>query len=403
MSSTSSRASPLLPVLSFAGLSSFATGTATIGIFFVTDQAYRFSAQENFALGLAIGVTYTLGALAAGRIRRASMRVGLSARGFLAVLVLGLGALVLLPLAARSGAALFLLLALYAPLTGVFWPLVEHYVSGARRGARLRSAVGRFNVVWSLALVPSFSLVSPLLQRHAASAVFLCIALVHLASLPFLIGFRPEPGEPAPEDAHPSPREYAELLRVHRVLHATGYLVMYALSPYLPVLLGERLGLAPGTRSIAGATWLLARVLGFALLERWHGWHGRWSAAWGGVALLLGGFALTVLGPALGPAPLLCVLAGLFAFGLGLAALYTAALYYAFEVGGGEGGGSHEALIGLGYTIGPACGLAVAGLEHVQLVTVERREVTLLLLIAALSLTGVAWAVRHRRSRLESR
>jgi hypothetical protein len=46
-----------------------------------------------------------------------------------------------------------------------------------------------------------------------------------------------------------------------------------------------------------------------------------------------------------------------------MATIYSAALYYAMEVGQAEveAGGKHEALIGLGYTGGPACGL-LAGL-----------------------------------------
>jgi hypothetical protein len=381
-------------VLAFTALASFAAGTATLSIFFVTERApYEFTEVQQYALGLLVGVTYTFGALSASAVRRWLGARGLSARAFLALLSLAMAGLSCMPLAVRSDAAVFALLALYAPLTGLFWPLVEGYVSGGRRGAELRSAMGRFNMVWSTTLLPSFLCIPPLLELSPTS-VFVAVALTHLASLVFLLGFLPEPGEHGDEE-HSVPPAYGELLRVHRVLHATSYLVMYALSPYLPKLLG-RLGLAGMGASALAATWLFARVLGFALLERWHGWHGRWSVAVVGALCVLCGFGATLLAPGLGwGAPVVVALA-LFVFGAGLAALYTAALYYAFEVGGSEGGGSHEALIGLGYSIGPSCGLAVCGLERGRVLDASQRDGALLVVITTICLAGALYAWRNR-------
>ncbi len=54
------------------------------------------------------------------------------------------------------------------------------------------------------------------------------------------------------------------------------------------------------------------------------------------------------------------MLAGLASLGVGLGVVYYAALYYAMAVGRAqvEAGGTHEGLIGAGYTIGPLAGLA---------------------------------------------
>ncbi|MSR60871.1 MAG: hypothetical protein EXS08_00295 [Planctomycetes bacterium] len=389
-------ASPLVPVLGFTGLSSFAAGTATLSIFFVTEKPpYSFTAVQQYALALVVGVTYTLGALGAGRVRRACSSRGVPARAFLALLSLALAALACLPLALRTDAAVFVLLGVYAPLTGLFWPLVEGYVSGGRRGAELRSAMGRFNVTWSVTLLPSFLCIPPLL-RQSAGAVFAAVALTHLVSLAFLFALGREPG--AHEDeAHAVPPRYGELLRVHRVLHAMSYLVMYALSPFLPALLA-RLGLEGGAASLFAALWLAARVLGFLLLERWHGWHGRWSVAVVGALLVLGGFGAVLLAPGLGAHALIVVAAALCLFGFGLAALYTAALYYAFEVGGSDGGAAHEALVGLGYSIGPSCGLAVCALERAGTIQAEQRDGVLLAGITVLCCLGALYAWRHRRA-----
>ena len=60
------------------------------------------------------------------------------------------------------------------------------------------------------------------------------------------------------------------------------------------------------------------------------------------------------------------MLAGLALFGLGLSLIYSAAIYYALEVGQAEvrAGGTHEALIGAGYTLGPLLGLGASYAER---------------------------------------
>jgi len=386
-------------VLAFTAVASFATGTATLSIYFVTARPpYGFTPLQQYALGFLVGVVYTLGALLAARVRRAALASSGSSRALLAGLSLAMALVLCLPLATSSDASVFVLLALYAPLTGCFWPLVEAYVSGGRRAGELRSAIGRFNVTWSATLLPSF-LLPPLLEHHSTRAVFVTLALAHLACLALLVPFRREPGEHVHEhdDVHAVPTRYRELLRVHRVLHAMSYLVMYALSPYLPRLL-ERLGFTGFGASALAATWLLARVLTFFALERWHGWHGRWSVAVVGALCVLGGFGATLLAPGLGSVAPALVIPALLVFGAGLAALYTAALYYAFEVGGNEGGGSHEALIGLGYSIGPACGLAVLGLEQRGFIDAARRDGALLAIIALVCTGAAVLAWRRRRS-----
>lgn len=107
---------------------------------------------------------------------------------------------------------------------------------------------------------------------------------------------------------------------------------------------------------------MASRVIVFIVMERWHGWHGRWRTPLAGAFLLGIGFAVSVLAPLAGPGlpGAAAMIAGLSILGLGMGIIYSAALYYAMEVGEAEvsAGGKHEALIGLGFTLGPACGLA---------------------------------------------
>ncbi len=74
-----------------------------------------------------------------------------------------------------------------------------------------------------------------------------------------------------------------------------------------------------------------------------------------GALAMAGGFAVVVLA---GSLPLLFL--GFGGMGVGLGVIYNAALYYAMSTGGAavEAGGTHEALIGAGYAVGPLIGLA---------------------------------------------
>src|SRR5690606_29166641 len=103
------------------------------------------------------------------------------------------------------------------------------------------------------------------------------------------------------------------------------------------------------------ATWMLARVGALAVMWRVHFWHGRWGTLMLGALLMIGGFGIIVAAPNIAT-----MLLGLTTFGIGQGVIYYAALYYALSVGAAavDAGGKHEALIGVGYTIGPAAALA---------------------------------------------
>ena len=80
-------------------------------------------------------------------------------------------------------------------------------------------------------------------------------------------------------------------------------------------------------------------------------WHGRWGTLAAAAGALAGGLALVLIAPTLTG-----VVAGLVLFGTGMGITYYAALYYSLAVGHAavDAGGTFEALIGLGYFVGPA-------------------------------------------------
>ena len=353
-------------------INSLGTGVVTNGIFFLTSGAYGFSRTQNYLLGIVLGLTYIAGALATGPCIARLRRRGVSSRLLLMTVCLALAALCVIPWAARRGGIegawpIWTLVVLYSPLTGVLWPVMEGYLSGGKSGERLRAVMGRWNVVWSGAVVLSYWFMSPLIEGHATETI-LSLGLLHLASAWLIVAtFAPEPGEHPIEAHEPHPPVYAHLLITLRILLPVAYVVSSTLGPYLPDALTD-LGVTASAQTLVASLWLAPRVVTFLLMERWHGWHGRWWVVVVATALLVGGFTLAVLAPLGGrvglsnAACLATLMAGLVCFGTGMASIYTGALYYAMEVGDAEidSGGHHEALIGLGYAVGPLCGILPA-------------------------------------------
>lgn len=386
----------LAALYAFTSASNLATAVATIGIFFLTESAFGFSTSENYLLGLLLGATYGLAAWKAAPLVRVIAALGRrSSRGALALLVLALAGFACLPGLLRAPAAIYLFVLLYTPTTGVLWPLVESFLSGGKRAASLRGILSSFNVIWSSSAWLALLLVAPLVQG-APFEVFLGLAVVHLASLAFLYRFGPQP-ERHLEGSERAPQSYRALLGAHRILLVASYLVMFALAPLLPEL-GERLGLSSGWRVALGSLWMGARVGGFWVLGRWQAWHGRAALAWVGAGLLAAGFGGVVLAPGMASstAALTSSILAQLVLGLGLAALYTANLYYSLEVGEAavEAGGSHEGLIGLGYTLGPLCGCAASALVWVGAIEESALGNWVLALVVLLVLGAVGLAAR---------
>jgi len=369
---TPARPTPLSAVLAFSFLNSLGTAVITSGIYFFTS----FTKLENFALGAVLGVTYIAAAMAAqpltgwlGRQHR-----HLTARGVLVGMMIAMMALCALPLAAARLApslhtgAIWVMAGAYSPLTGILWPLVESYLSGGRRGEVLRSSTGLWNVVWSSAGVFAFLCVSPITKIFPNEALMV-LGLIHGASAVVLMRFEPEPGEHAPVEHEPHPPVYRALLHTFRVLLPTSYIILATLMPYMPTAM-DQLAIPVTWHTAIASTWMASRVGGFFVFHRWPGWHGRWWPATVGGSLVFCGFGLCVMAPWIagrypGSTGIACMIAGLALFGIGHALIYSAAIYYALEVGQSEvqAGGKHEALIGAGYTLGPLIGLGASFAE----------------------------------------
>lgn len=401
--------SPLAAVLPFVFLNSLGTGVIAAGLFFLARHAYGFTNAANFGLGLVFGATYIPAALYVGPALRGLIARDprISSRGVLAAIVVLLAALCFLPAALEpaglgGGWTMWAIMAVAGPLNGAVWPIIESYVSGGRSGHALRRAIGQFNITWSIALAVAFWLMAPLVAEHPLF-VLAAQGVAFLASLVMLRWMKPEPGRHLDASPAAHPPVYRSLLIVFRIELPASFAVISALEPYLPELLA-RLGLSGAWATPAASTWMVSRVAVFALLERWHGWHGRWGLSLVAGVLMVGGFIAAVGAPIVagGAAAVAIAVGGLAVFGAGAGAIYAAALYYAMEVGQAEveAGGIHEALIGAGYSVGPICGLVALGAVPAgEPRGFETAFVVLVVCVVAAAAAG-AWVVGVRQLRL---
>lgn len=409
--------SPLGAVMAFVFLNSLGTGAAMGGVFFIAKSAHHFDSSQNYRLALVMSATYIVGALGVGPIlRRLVERYDrCTTRRVLGVLMVVLAGLCSLPwlamLVAQAGGggggggwAIWVFAGVYGPVTGTMWPIVESFVSGGRVGRSLREATGRFNTVWAIAIAAAFWLMAPLME-HGPLLALVGLGGVHLLAIPLLAWFGEEPGRTVAGDHEPHPPAYERLLASMRVLLLLSYVVMSAMAPTLPDMIG-RLGVRAAWWTPLASIWLVSRIATFFLLEHWHGWHGRWSAPVIGTAFMLAGFALTITAGdvqamGLGRLPALAWLAaGLAGFGLGVGTIYAGAFYYAMAVGSAEveAGGKHEALIGAGYCLGPVCGLIAGKVVEMGWVGSDRFGIAVMVAVGAISALCVLVAWRRGRN-----
>lgn len=345
---------PLWSVLAISALGSLGSGVMWNGIAFVTKQDFGYSELQSFALLLATGLIYVVGAFTAGKITRA-VEHRLSTRGVLGVIFLIQAAVSSLLVIPGTPWLLWLAACVGSACAAIQWPIIESYVGGGRHGPGLRSALGWWNVTWTTAVPVSLILMAPLVDRDMARLAVVALAPANLLCLGLLWSLPRRPGSHDHTATSDSVgREYPLLLRSARVLLPTSYLLVGALSPLMPYLLQE-LGVAARLGTPITAIWMVARIAVLVLLWRSKFWHGRWGTLLVAGTLLVSGFSFAIAAPGV-----VILSIGLVAFGLGQGIVYYAGIYYALAVGHSEvdAGGTHEGLIGVGYAVGPMAGIA---------------------------------------------
>ncbi len=384
------QAAPLSAVLGVTVLGSVSSGTFWAGLFFVTAQKYGFSVFANLVLATVMGAVYALaarvaGRLAHGRVPRRVMSLALATWTAAALLPLLLpGTVSALWIAALVGSA----------ASATTFPVVESYLTAGRHGAEMRSAIGKFNLTWTpatalpLLLLPLFGTTGKGMSgSFAVSASASALALLAARALPL----HPAPHGQEAAQAAVGP-EYPALLRAASWLLPFSYVISATLAPVLPHRLAA-VGVG-ASASFVAAIWMATRFCALLLMWRSSFWHGRWETVGAASAALVGGLALVLLASSL---PIL--IAGLLVYGAGMGLTYYVSLYYSMAIGHGavDAGGNFEALIGVGYCVGPLLGIVgqvVAGPARGDAATVA-----LTWLCAALAARGIVRPYLEARRR----
>lgn len=364
-------AAPAWAVLAVTWLGSIGTAVGWSGVFFITEAAYGFGERSNLILGAGLGLIYAISALVAGPLvtRLIDAKPGLSRRAVLAAVCIGMGGASMVPALTPAEWAIWVFAGIFITLQGLMWPLVEAYLSGGRKGKAMRSITGRFNIVWASAIVFAMWGMAGFMETQPRLILGL-LGVCMFATAGLLAWFPREPAphvEAAEAEHEIDPQRAIRLLRVFRVSLLGSYALHSALTPLLPHLLGE-MGLSEKEKTPFASIWMASRLGMFILLERWHGWHGRWRTVWWACGLMVAGFVVCAVSPVAADVSnnfngLVGMGIGLAFLGAGIGAVYAAALYYAMEAGPAavESGGKHEGMIGLGYTAGPVLALVIAG------------------------------------------
>ncbi len=335
-------------------LASLGTGVFWHGLSFIAKHIYGFDQTRNLLLFALMGAVYAVGALSAGAVTRRLRRL-VSPRGLLAWAIALQAAVCALPITTDSEWALWVAAGAVSLLASLTWPIIESYVTAGRHGPRMRSAIRWFNMTWMSATVVPMFVMAPILEHHGEWAIG-GLAVVNLVAVGALVFFASHPAEhdAAIAAAHVT-ASYPNLLKSVRVLLLFSYVLTSVVTPLLPYRF-EQLGVVDVEwETPCTATWMIVRIAALVVMWWLPFWHGRWGTLLLGALAMTGGFAVVVLA---GSLPLL--LLGFGGLGVGLGVIYNAALYYAMSTGGAtvEAGGTHEALIGAGYAVGPLIGLA---------------------------------------------
>jgi len=320
--------------------------------FYVRDR-FGFTGLENLLLAALSGLVYIFAAWQGGAFaERFGYVRGLYVGLFGVVISLATG------MCWDSIAGQVIVFAVWTVSICFTWPALEAIVS-EDGSACLSDMVGIFNVTWAVGAAVAYFTAGLLLERLGMASLFwlpLCLAVLEIL-LVFLAGRLQQKGATiAPVATEPMetvrPTDSRRLLHMAWLANPLSYVAINTVLPLIPSI-SERLGLTTGAAGILCSVWMFARLAAFGILWRWTGWH--YHIAW-----LIGAFAvMTVCFAAfVQPLSLSVLLAAQAGFGLSIGLIYYSSLFYSMNASEEKGahGGLHEAIIGAGLFVGPACG-----------------------------------------------
>lgn len=341
-------------------LSLFQSFTLTLyerGIYFFLDERFDFTASQNLWVAVLYGVVYIAGALGshpvAMRVGEKPMALGLSAGAVLLGVALTLSPTVV---------AVLIAVPLIALMYGGAWPVYQSYLAAGLTGRDVRRAMGRYNLTWAVAVPLGVAASGPLISG-SPRLLFLVAAGSTLVVMLLALTLSKRPAH-LPHD-HPDRPPAAERAKLRRHLVSMRWTMMgsftllFLITPMLPEILRDRLGLGLIAATAMAASIDTARLGAFLWMQWTSRWHGSAAVVIAATLATPMGFYAVLLSGELG-----VVLIGAMLFGAANGVVYFAGLYYAMELQNAsvDAGGKHEGLVGVSLSLGPGLGLASRGL-----------------------------------------
>jgi MFS family permease len=324
-------------------------------LFFYLQRTFGFGAAENLLTAAAGGLVYIIAAWQGGRLAQRY--------GCIRILYLGICVVIsslALGMFFTTPAAQVIVYCLWTTGICLIWPALEAQIC-QQPGASLPKLVGIYNVTWAGGAAVAYFTTGMLLEKLGMLSLFwlpLGLMVIELALLPCAAWLLKKENKyqsrEVPLNLTVSPQIAKRFLTMAWFANPFSYVAINTVIPLIPSL-AEKLGLSTGMAGIACSLWMFARLAAFAAFWRWTGWHYRFPWLAGSYLLMIVCFFGILLTLSLG-----LLLVAQVGFGLSIGLIYYSSLYYSMNVKENQGSnaGLHEAMIGVGLFVGPACGAA---------------------------------------------
>jgi predicted MFS family arabinose efflux permease len=346
-------------------LNTIATCYFSTYIFFFLRDHFGFDDRKNLWTSALYGFVYIFSAWQCGKFAQR--------RGYLTSLkvgFVGLGLVMIGGAFAKSAPAMLCVVAGYSVVLLFTWPALEALVSENETQTGVQQMVGIYNVTWAAAAAFAYFSGGRLYDWSNRGAVFWLPAVMFFGQLLFLVYLirraphavamaqRQTQTSPAP---HPEPAAYKQsvnpktFLKMAWLSNPFAYVAVNTLIAVMPAL-AHKFNLTATQAGLLASVWCSGRLIAFAILWKWNGWHYRFRWLLTSFIVLCASFAAILLSP-----ELWVVVAAQMFFGFAVGLIYYSSLFYSMDVGEtskGEHGGFHEAAIGIGMFAGPAVGAA---------------------------------------------
>jgi predicted MFS family arabinose efflux permease len=335
----------------FAFIFSLATTLLQRGVFFYAQYELKMGDSRNLILALAIGITYISGAQLSHKFWE---KAGAKKTIFILLslqMLIPIAGLLFPTIAVVSTVAI-----VYSFFNGMTWPVAESYAGAGLDDKAASKSIGIYNLCWSIAVPLSVWISGTIISDFGGgffllSSILILISFFLVFMLPSVIPHHEKPvGKIGTNGAASIPYEEMKgMLISSRWSMGFSYALMQILASLLPGKFQAE-GFSVANASALAGFIDASRFLAFLLMTGTAWWHGRKILLSLVSILLSAGFCICMFGNGI---PL--ILAGEIIYGMSAGFAYYSALYYAIVLSKASvgAGGSHESVIGGGFTAGP--------------------------------------------------